>query len=268
MKFFRSLFFYLAVLIVTAPLVLLLVLSLGSGWFWPELLPRDINLRAWEVIAREPRLFRTILNTLILGGLVVMLNLFLAIPAGKALAHEKFPGKSTMEAILLLPILVPSLAIVMGIHLTMLKLGLANNLAGVVLVHLLPTLPYSIRIFRSGFENLGIKWEEQALTLGVSPGRIFWTVWLPLLIPSIRSVLFLTFVISLSQYALTALISGGEVITLAMIYFPLFTGSDRSVVAAFSLLFALLPVTFLFFTEIILRCILPVRGWVMEDKLE
>lgn len=245
------------IMVFVAPIIFLVMMSIGSKWFWPDLIPREFNLYAWGVLAEEPKLLPALIDTLILGGLVAIFNLLLALPAGKALAHHDFVGKSTIETFLLLPILIPSLAIVMGIQLTMIKMGFAYNLGGVLLVHLLPTLPYSIRIFRAGFENLGLKWEEQALTLGVPPKSIFLTIWLPLLLPSIRTALFLTFVISLSQYALTALIGGGNVVTLAMLYFPLFSGANPSVLAAFSLLFAILPLMFLSVTELALRFFLP-----------
>ncbi len=252
--------------VFVVPFIFLIIMSTAYRWFWPELIPQEFNLYAWRVLAEEPKLATALINTLMLGGLVAILNLILALPAGKALAHYNFLGKSTIETILLLPILIPSLAVAMGIQLTMIRVGLADNLGGVLIVHLLPTLPYSIRIFRAGFENLGIKWEEQALTLGVAPKIIFLTIWLPLLIPSIRGALFLTFVISLSQFALTALIGGGNVVTLAMLYFPLFSSANRSVLAVFSLLFALLPIIFLFVTELALRFILPVHRRVSEEN--
>ena len=236
-KIFVLLFFCL-------PFAILLLQSFSAGWQWPRLLPGTFSWRAWQSLFREPRMIPAISITLLIGLAVSLINLILGIPAGKGLAHYRFRGKSLVEAVFLLPLLIPTLAVVMGIHIFMIRVGLTNTVWGVILVHVIPTLPYTIRIFRHAFENLGSKWEEQAATLGASQLTIYRTVWLPLLIPSIHSALMLSFVISLSQYALTAIIGGGNVVTLAMVYFPYFQSSNRSVLACFTVIFALLPLSF------------------------
>lgn len=239
------------------PMIFIGIRSLSWGWRWPEVLPEAINLRAWRVLWQDPQLLPALLNTWMVGSVVVGLNLIIAIPGGKALAHYTFPGKTLLETLITLPIIIPSLLIAMGLHLTMLRLGLANHWLGVALIHLLPTLPYSIRIMRAAFESWGIKWEEQGRNLGVAGWQLWWTLWIPLLLPSIRSLVALTFIISLSQYVLTALIGGGTVLTLAMVYFPCFSGSDSGVVAAFSMVFAIIPLVFLAVVEGLIRLILP-----------
>lgn len=243
----------LFVLVFGFPLILLLLQSFAFGWQWPGIFPSLLSLKAWQVLFSEQRILSSVGLTCIIGITVVLINFLLGMPAAKALAHYNFCGKSAIEAFFMMPLLVPSLAVAMGINVTMIKIGLANNLVGVISVHLVPTLPYTIKILRSGYENIGIRWEEQAKTLGVPPVKIFLTVWLPLLIPSIRSAAILTFVISLSQYALTALIGGGNVTTLAMLYFPYFESANKSVMACFSVVFALLPVLFLGIFELALR---------------
>lgn len=241
----RIIFLIGAVVFFVLPLLFLILQSFAFGWRWPDIFPTDFSLRGWQVLAREPQLFSALGVTMLIGFSVVILNLLLAIPAGKALAQYHFKGKAWIESLLFLPILIPALAVAMGIHFTMIKLGLANVWWGVVLVHLIPTLPYSVRIMRSGYERMGTQWIEQAISLGVSRWRVFWTVSVPFLLPSLRSAVVLAFVISLSQYVLTIMIGGGNVITWAVIYYPFLRSVDDAVIASFSLLFALLPLLFI-----------------------
>lgn len=248
------------------PLIIIIIYSFAWGWRWPAIIPEAVNLRAWEVLGREPQLLPALLNTLLVGVVVMLLNLFIALPGGKALAHYDFPGKNLLDTLITLPIILPSLLLAMGLHLTMLRLGLANHWLGVSLIHLLPTLPYSMRIMRAGFESWGIKWEEQSRNLGVAGWQLWWTLWIPLLLPSIRSMLVLSLVISLSQYALTALIGGGTVLTMAMIYFPYFTGSDPGLVAAFSVFFAIIPIIMLALLEGLIRLVLP-KHYQLQDEV-
>lgn len=209
---------FMLFLIFTFPIILLTVKSVSTGWVFPHLLPEHFTLRGWEFIRKDLKLLEAINTTIIIAVSVVLLNIVLALPVAKGISHYQFRGKTVVEMIFLLPILVPSLAIAMGLHLTMIRLGLSDRIIGVILIHMLPTLPYSVRMFKAGFDQLGVKWEEQARSIGINRFRVFWTVTFPMLAPNIRSVALLAFVISLSQYALTAIIGGGVVTTLPMIY--------------------------------------------------
>jgi putative spermidine/putrescine transport system permease protein len=98
---------------------------------------------------------------------------------------------------------------------------------------------------------------EQAALLGAGRLKVFYTIYFPQLIPSIRSVIFLASTISLSQYLLTALIGGGNVLTLAGLYFPYFSSADDTVIASFSMLFAILPIGIWLLFEGLLRLVTP-----------
>ncbi|OIJ20879.1 ABC transporter permease [Anaerobacillus alkalidiazotrophicus] len=245
----KLIYFMLFFIVFLFPIVFLFIQSVAVQWRWPQIFPEMFHFYSWEILFIEPRLIEALQVTMFIGFVVVFINLLLGILAGKGLSHHQFKGKSMIEMILMAPILVPSLAIALGLHMTFIRLGLANHWVGVVFVHLVPTLPYTIRIFRSGYDRLGRKIIEQGITLGISHWKIFWTIEIPLLMPSIRSAVMLTYIISLSQYALTAIIGGGNVVTLALVYYPFFQSSNPGVIASFSFLFFLLPILFFIIFE-------------------
>ncbi|WP_235341080.1 ABC transporter permease [Anoxybacillus thermarum] len=216
-------------------------------------------MKGWQVLLTEPRLWQALQSSWWIGIAVVLLNLLIAIPAGKTVAFHSFKGKRFFELSFILPILIPSLAVAMGLHMTMIRLGLADHWLGIVVVHLLPSVPYTIKIFHSSFERIGPHLENQAASLGSNKWYSFYSIYFPLLVPSIRSAVFLVFVISLSQYALTALIGGGNVITIATLYFPFLSTAKEAVIASFSLIFAVLPLTVLLLFELLIRIFLPYR---------
>lgn len=255
-KLWKILLLVFSFLLFVAPLLYMFLKSVSYGWTWPNWRPDSLNFRAWEVIFRDPSLIVALKMTICVGVAVVLLNFLIALPAAVSLSRYNFKCKTMIEAILMLPILIPVLAIAMGMHLSMIKLGLADRMSGVILIHLMPTLPYAVRVLKSGFDRLGTNWEEQAIVLGIKRWKIFWTVTLPLMLPSLRSMAILVFVISLSQYVLTAIIGGGKVLTLPMLYYPFFNSSDEAVVAGFSVLFSILPILFLLCFEAFVRCYL------------
>jgi putative spermidine/putrescine transport system permease protein len=234
---------FLAVIII-GPFLLLLIKSIAVQWRWPSLIPDEFIIRAWGVVFTDPKILEAIQTSITMTVIVIVITLGISMPAARTMAYFNFKGKSLIDTVLMLPLLIPLLVVVMGLHLTMIRYGLADTLFGVILVHLIPTIPYAFRILRNGYERIGRKWSEQAAILGARPMQRFWTITLPLLMPSIRSAVVLTSVISLSQYALTAIIGGGIVTTLPMLYYPYFNSADQGVMAAFTVLFALLPLLF------------------------
>ncbi|WP_408011356.1 ABC transporter permease [Pseudalkalibacillus sp. A8] len=244
-----------SVILTIGPVLLVMLQSISFRWMWPDLIPHQFGIQAWYVVFDDPNLIQALSNSLIITAAVVMLTMCISMPAARALAFALFKGKTLIETILMLPLLIPLLFIVMGLHLTMIRFNLADTLPGVVLVHLLPTVPYAIRILRTGYERIGTIWYEQATVLGASRLKQFWTITVPMLMPSIRSVIVLTVVITLSQYALTAIIGGGIITTLPMIYYPYFNSANQSIMAAFTLLFAILPIIFWFGIELICKSV-------------
>jgi putative spermidine/putrescine transport system permease protein len=249
----------LVLVLFMTPVLFLFFRSMTSGWNWENFSFVRVDWSGWLGLVTDPIMLKAIFTSMGINLIVIIFNFIISLPAAKVLAHHSFKGKAYLETFLSLPILFPSLAMVMGIHITMIKLGLTDNWLGVSLVHLIPTVPYSIRILRAGFDNVGPHLESQARTLGGSKRNILYHIYLPLLFPSIRSVIFLVTVISLSQYALTAIIGGGNVITLAMMYFPYFSTVNETMIASFSILFAFIPIVILVLLEILFRLLVPYR---------
>ncbi|MFC4736390.1 ABC transporter permease [Bacillus daqingensis] len=245
----KTLLAALLLLLFVAPVLFLFVRSIAFGWRFPDIVPSAFSMRGWEAVWSDPQLIQALGSTMAIGTAVVLLNYLLALPAAYALSHYEPRGKAVMETIIMLPIFVPVLAVAMGLHLFMIRIGAADSWIGVVLIHMLPTLPYAVRILKSGFDRLQTDWMWQGRTLGMSPVRTFFSLMLPMMLPSLRSCGILVFVISLSQYVLTAIIGGGRVTTLPILYFPFFSSADEAVTAAFTMLFAILPIAFLLLLE-------------------
>ncbi|WP_173917786.1 ABC transporter permease [Halobacillus sp. Marseille-Q1614] len=246
----KSTFFLIAVLFFVIPVAVLFIQSFTSpGGF------AGVQLDSWGILFSDPHLWSATFWSIGIGAFVLLLNFLIGISSGRALALNSFKFHSAIEALLLAPILIPVLLAAMGLHLFMIRIGLADTWIGVSLVHLVPTIPYSNKIFRNAYNQVDKKLMEQSEILGAAPFRQFITIELPLLKAAIRSVTFLTIVISLSQYAITAIIGGGIVITLPMIFFPYLDSANDSVMSAFALWFAIPPLIIYLIIESLLLLI-------------
>ncbi len=226
--------------LVALPFVPLFLWAFAGEWRFPDLLPSEWSLRGIVYLV-EPggRVLGATLTSLLIAGATAIASVAVGLPAGMALGRYEFRLKGLVIFFILLPILVPPLASTMGIHLTFIRLGLADSAFGVFLVHLVPTVPYTAIILTSVFAKRTGELEEAARTLGASAWRAFLYVTLPQVAPGVAVAALFGFLISWSQYVLTLLIGGGNVVTLPMLLFSAASGNDPVITSGLALVFVL-----------------------------
>lgn len=241
----------LALLLVwlVLPLVPLAIWSFARGWFFPDLLPAQWSAQSWRyALSDASGVLGSLRLTLGIALLVTALSALIGVPAGRALGLHDFRGKRVVELIILAPMIVPGIAVAMGLHAVFIGLGLTNSVAGVVLVHLVPTLPYMVLVMAGVFANFDPDFEEQARTLGASKLRVFWHVTLPAILPGLMVASLFTFLVSWSQYILTLLIGGGRVVTLPLLLFNFAAAGRNDLAGAIGMIYILPGVLILLLT--------------------
>jgi len=223
----------LIIVVLFLPFLPLLVWSFAQGWFFPQLLPAQWTLEHWtEVFFGTARVAEGLLQSLTIALITTALSLVVGLPAGRALGMLEFPGKEVLKLFLLTPIIVSPLATLMGIQFLLIRLGLSGTLAGVVLVHLMPTIPYMTLVLASVFANFETGYEIQARSLGASSVQTFLQVTLPLIAPGAVVGALFAFLISWNEFLLTFIVGGGRVFTLPMVLFTLLQGGNNGLTAA------------------------------------
>jgi putative spermidine/putrescine transport system permease protein len=228
--------------ISVAPLVLFVLFAFSERWFFPELLPSQWTSKIFNRIITDPRTVSSIIDSIGIAIIVSFLSLLVGLPAARAIGTREFRGRRLVWLVFFIPTVVPPLAVGMGLNILFLRLGLSGTLFGVILAHLVPTLPYTIFTLSSVFSRYDENYENQALVLGVDRIRIFFTVTLRLIFPGLVVAALFAFLISWSQYLLTLLIGGGQILTIPMLLFSAVSGGNPTSIAALSLIFIAPPV--------------------------
>jgi putative spermidine/putrescine transport system permease protein len=227
-------------LLLLSPFVPLVLASLAEGYFFPQVFPERWSTRAWQVVLdTSGRTWAALVDTVIIGVAVTVLSLLVALPAGRVIGTRAFRGKRVVELVLLAPVLVPAVAVAIGIHVVFLRLGLAGGVPGVVLAHLLPATPYVVLLSAGVFANAELELESQARSLGASWWQAQRHVTFRLVAPGLAVAALFGFLISWGQYVLTLVIGGGRVVTLPILLFATASGGDTSVTAATALFHSL-----------------------------
>lgn len=241
--------FALFALAAIFPLVFLITQSLATNWRFPLIVPPELNWRAWNYLFDASAGIGTgLANSLILAFVVTISAVVLALPAARALALHDFRGKNLVFFIMLLPILSPAIAAAIGGHALFLRLGLTDSWTGVLLAHLVPTVPYCVLTLTGSFSRFDVELEAQARNLGANRRQIWQYVTLPSIAPGILTAAFFAFLISWSQYLTTLLVGGGKIITLPMLLINFQRGGDEAVTAALTLVFLAPTILFLILT--------------------
>ncbi|GAB4379852.1 MAG: ABC transporter permease subunit [Elainellaceae cyanobacterium] len=242
----RNALLTLIVVALFLPFLPLLVWSFASGWYFPQLVPQTWTLQNWAtILSTTSRVGEGFVQSLIIALVTTGLALLVGLPAGRALGLMEFPGKSGLKLLILLPIIVPPLATLMGIQFVLIRLGLNGTLAGVVLVHLLPTIPYMTLVLSSVFSNFNVGYEMQARSLGASWFQVLHQITLPLVVPGVVVGALFAFLISWNEFLLTFFIGSGQVFTLPMVLFTLLQGGDNGLTAAVAITSILPALVFL-----------------------
>jgi putative spermidine/putrescine transport system permease protein len=235
-KKLRKLTVNLILLSLILPLSILFIWAITSSWVFPQIIPTNFSLRGFEYIFSSENL-KILVNSLLISIVVVILTIIISIPAAKAIALYEFRGKNLVELLILSPIIIPMIAIAMGVQLTFIKLGIANTIIGVIIINIIPCLPYGIKIITDVYKILGNKYEIQANILGANKLDTLRYITLPLILPGIIGASSMCFIISFGQYFLTLLIGGGSVITYPLVMFPYIQSGDRTLASIYSIVF-------------------------------
>lgn len=231
----------LLVAAVLLPVLPLVVGSVAGTWRYPDVVPGRLTRRGLDLVL-DGEVVSATATSLLIAVTVAALACAIGLSAGRAIGLYRFRGRRLVQFLLLAPVIVPGLAVTLGIQVFFVRYGLADTVLGVVLVQLMPTVPYAATLLGAAYANLDVDYERQARTLGSGPLRTFLTVTVPLLRPALVTTALLTFLISWSEYILTLLIGGGQVTTLPLLLFAAIGSADRTAAAALGLLVVLPPV--------------------------
>lgn len=151
-----------------------------------------------------------------ISGWAVVASLPVGIATAWGLARLEFPGKSLVDGVIHLPLVLPPvvtgylLLVLMGrrgvvgswLHDT-LGISVAFNWKGAALAAAVMAFPLLVRAVRLSLESVDQGLESAARTLGAGRLRVFFTVTLPLMTPGIIAGVILAFARSLGEFGAT-----------------------------------------------------------------
>ncbi len=134
----------------------------------------------------EPEIRYSIKLSLISCTISTVLSVWVAVPIGYLMSRYKFGGKSAVDAVLDVPIVLPPLVI--GISLLILfnyppfvwiSDHVVFEIPAVILAQFMVACAFAVRTMRVTFDQIPTRFEDVAMTLGCNRSQAFWRVILP-----------------------------------------------------------------------------------------
>ena len=187
--------------------------------------PAAGTLSGWATLFADPLNRDALGNSLVQGGLSAGASVLVGYPVGVFLGRYDWPGRRLLRSLLLLPFLLPSLLVVLGVADLLGPGGLlvgpfpglgvfGHGLGGIVVVNVAFNAPMVALFTAVGAESASAPLEESLASLGASPGRVYREVWGP---PSWWGALagaLLAFLFSALAFAAPLLLAGPAQYTL------------------------------------------------------
>jgi putative spermidine/putrescine transport system permease protein len=199
---------------LVAPILVVVVMSFSAGDFL-QFPPDGVSLR-WYSNFFSSIEWRDATRVSLTAGL---LTVAVAVPVGFLAAYSltQYNGKarSAIMGWLLVPIIVPTVLLAVGVYYIFAKLGLVNTITGLVLAHSALALPFVVVTLLASLNQVDFQLERAAQSLGAAPWYAVLTVTLPLVRRGLIASALLAFLASLDDVIIALLITLGEKSTLS-----------------------------------------------------
>lgn len=139
-------------------------------------------------------------NTLLVGGLVVVITLLIGLPAAYSLARLDMPWGSALGIGIFLIYLVPPSLLFISLSRVVSGLGLQDSVWSLVLVYPTITIPVSVWLLIGFLKSIPRDIEEQAMVDGYSRVGAFLRTVIPLTFPGIVAVVVFAFTLASQEF--------------------------------------------------------------------
>ncbi|MFM2483564.1 ABC transporter permease subunit [Celerinatantimonas yamalensis] len=250
----QALFVVLMALVMFGPVTNLLIWTVTERWYFPHALPVSWGFKYWRYVFDPVNgAFGALFSSLIVACSAVLMATLVAIPVGYALARRNLPARAVIMLLFLLPQAFPELPIYINIARIFYRLGLNGTYLGVIIVHAVHGLVFSVWIIVAAFSNIDALQERAALNLGASPLKAFFTVSLPQAMGGIIASAIFVFLESLDEFTGSFFVGAPDVTTLPLLLYNASMEGNYQVASISALILLIPSVAFMLVVERFMR---------------
>jgi putative chitobiose transport system permease protein len=163
-----------------------------------RLIPEEATLRNFTETWRIFNLHRPFINSVLVAAAAVFMNILLCSLAAYPLARLSFPGRQFIFFLILSTMMIPFQLYMIPLLLTCRKIGLDNNLLGIILPGSVGA--FGIFMIKQYYQTIPKDLEEAARIDGAGEAGIWWRIMFPLTKPALATLAIFVFVGNWSSF--------------------------------------------------------------------
>ena len=172
---------------------------------------QGFTLDNWAHPFKYPALTQAMKMSLSVAALSTLIALVLGTLLAIALVRQRFRGNKAVETFLVLPLTAPEVVMGASLLTLFLDLGWATGFGTILIAHVAFEISFIAMTVRARVRGFDWTLEDASMDLGAGPGRTFFKVTLPLIVPGIVAAAMLSFALSLDDFIITYFVSGSTV---------------------------------------------------------
>jgi putative spermidine/putrescine transport system permease protein len=210
------LFVGLVLLFLMAPILAIMPLSFNSETFFSYPMP-GLSTK-WYVgeygFFTNERWQSALKLSVILAVATTILSTALGTLAALGLSRANIPGRASIMAVLISPMIVPVIISALGMFFFYAKTGLTGTLVGLILAHTALATPFVVITVTATLASFDKSLIRAGASCGAPPHTVFFKVMMPLILPGMISGALFAFVTSFDEVIVILFIGGPEQRTL------------------------------------------------------
>ncbi|HHW36364.1 MAG TPA: ABC transporter permease [Bacillales bacterium] len=239
---------FIVVLFVISPLLVIIPTSLTAANYL-SFPPEGFSLKWYAKIFDRQEFVDSFLFSLQLAAITAFISTLIGVFAGLALHKYRFRGSGFITTLLMSPLTVPALIIGIAALLFFTRIGLAGSFLGLLLSHILISIPYVVRLVLTGLSSFDYTLERAAYIMGAKSHNVFWDITFPLLKPAIMSGMIFAFLTSFDNVTVSLFMVSPSTTTLPLAIFSYMQEVLDPLVASISSVVILLSLVFIIILE-------------------
>ncbi|MCK1348707.1 MULTISPECIES: ABC transporter permease subunit [unclassified Bradyrhizobium] len=205
---------FLAVLLLL-PVLIVAYLSFSASSYFVFPLP-GYSLRNYEAFLSDTLWVRATFTSIRIALMAVAMATALGSMLAFGLSRGAMPGRGIMIALLLSPIIMPTVIVAVATYFLLARWGLQGTEFGLALGHAVHAIPYVVVIVVANLRDLNPSYERAARSLGAGPWATMRTIVAPLVLPALIVASFFAFLASFDDVVYVLFLGIGKITTLPM----------------------------------------------------
>ncbi len=152
-----------------------------------------------DIWSRAP-MANYLLNSILIAGGSTIIAMLCGIPAAYALARMKFKGQTAFLGFVIVSQMFAPVVLLIGIYQVMQRLGLTDNILGLVFINAAFNQAFTIWLLRGTFMGISAEMEQAATIDGCTRVQSMMKVLLPVAAPGIVTTLIFIFINAWNEY--------------------------------------------------------------------